>query len=435
MSATAIIAIMLTGPALAEDAQLLVRGEWQATPVRDLPESLDPVELCEYGGWRARQVDATGFFRTERIDGRWWLVDPDGHLFISVGLCSVAPEGVDKDPLALQRYFGDIGTWAIRTAKLLQGLGFNSLGCWSDWRPIRASEHPMPYFPRWNFMRTYKNQRDPKWGPPGWPNDCMPLFDPDFESFCDSHAQQLAATKDDPYLVGHFSDNELPFRPNLLDLYLEQDPGDTGYQAARKWLDESRAATGTPAEAEITLAEQDAFLEFASDRYYRIVNEAIKRHDSNHLFVGSRVHGRTIRPATLRGARHADVVSVNYYHRWSPESERLDGWVEAAGRPFLNSEWYAMKLDSKDVETSGAGFRVKTQRDRGLFYRNMVLGLLDHPGCVGWHWFKYGGDNDQTSRGFVSEEFLPHSEMHGVMSKTNKHVYGIAPLGDSQNGP
>jgi len=412
-------------------ASLLRDGQWQPTPVRTVAdvEGFAPsarVELSQYGGWKARRVEATGFFRTAEVGGRWWLIDPEGCLFLSVGLCSVSREGVGKDLSIADRVFGSVGNWALRTSELLTTRGFNSLGCWSDWRPFRDGPRPLPYFPRWNFMSTYKNQRDPNYGPTGYPNECMPLFDPAFESFCHRHAEQLAATKDDPWLVGHFSDNELPFRPNLLDLYLELPATDPGHRAAATWLMRYRRDDGTPTHAQISKGEQDAFLEYAASRYYSIVNRAIKTYDPNHLYVGSRVHGRTIIEPVFRGARAADVVSVNYYHRWSAEHERMDGWVAGSGRPFLVSEWYAMKLDDAGLEVSGAGFRVRTQRDRGLFYQNLVLGLLEHPGCVGWHWFKYGGDGEGHSRGTVSRQYEPHTEMLDVMQAVNEQVYPLA---------
>ena len=40
-----------------------------------------------YGGWcGGPQLKATGFFRTEKVGGKWWLVDPEGHLFFSHGV-------------------------------------------------------------------------------------------------------------------------------------------------------------------------------------------------------------------------------------------------------------------------------------------------------------------------------------------------------------
>jgi len=168
------------------------------------------------------------------------------------------------------------------------------------------------------------------------------------------------------------------------------------------------------------------FLEHAAHEYYSIVNQAIKTHDPNHLYVGSRIHGRTIVEPVFRGAGDVDVVSINYYHRWSAETERLAHWVEWSGRPFLDSEWYAMELPDPKLEVQGAGFRVRTQRDRGLFYQNMVLGLLGEPGCVGWHWFKYGGDSDTRSVGFVDRQYQPHAEMTKVMQAVNRQVYPLA---------
>lgn len=36
---------------------------------------------------------ATGWFRTQKVDGRWWLVTPDGRLFFSTGIDGIGPGG------------------------------------------------------------------------------------------------------------------------------------------------------------------------------------------------------------------------------------------------------------------------------------------------------------------------------------------------------
>ena len=46
-----------------------------------------------YGGWAGTTEVATGFFRTQQVDGRWWLIDPEGHPFFSNGINHVVPEG------------------------------------------------------------------------------------------------------------------------------------------------------------------------------------------------------------------------------------------------------------------------------------------------------------------------------------------------------
>ena len=47
-------------------------------------------DRSKYGGWKdGPKLKATGFFRKEKIDGKWALVDPEGHLFFSIGLANV----------------------------------------------------------------------------------------------------------------------------------------------------------------------------------------------------------------------------------------------------------------------------------------------------------------------------------------------------------
>ncbi len=302
-----LLAMLLAAPT---EADLLSQGRWTPTPVETLADvagytPVGHVARSRYGGWLARRFEATGFFRTQSDGQRWWLADPDGYAFLTIGLCSVTRTGVTADEAVATRVFNSSAAWATATARLLLDHGFNSLGCWSEAETFEAAGARIPYFPRWNFMATYKSRRDPVDGPRGYPKECMPLFDDAFETFCMEHAKQLEATQDDPWLVGHFSDNELPFRPNLLDLYLELPDTDSGHRAAAKWLAESRAKSGRDADATIDEAEQDGFLEFASDRYYRIVAAAIHAHDPHHLYVGSRstaaVSGR--RRSVARGIR------------------------------------------------------------------------------------------------------------------------------------
>lgn len=52
---------------------------------------LRPASFGTYGGWKhGPKLEATGFFRTAKVDGKWWLVDPEGYLFHSSGLTTVS---------------------------------------------------------------------------------------------------------------------------------------------------------------------------------------------------------------------------------------------------------------------------------------------------------------------------------------------------------
>ena len=161
---------------------------------------------------------------------------------------------------------------------------------------------------------------------------------------------------------------------------------------------------------------------------FSIVGRAIREADPNHMFFGSRFHGSVLRSASVfRGCGpNVDVVSCNYYGSWTPDPERLANWVEWSGRPFMVTEWYAKGMDSGMANITGAGWTVRTQKDRGRFYQNYTLGLLKEPGCVGWHWFKYASGEQGTHHGIVDENFAAYDVTLRLMSEMNAQVYPLA---------
>ena len=196
--------------------------------------------LLGAGGFRA-----TGFFRTEQRDGRWWLITPEGNAFFSIGMDVIALAGetyVDgrecmfRDLPApdgelaahwskrdergglwpqrdrsfdngrafnfytanLERKFGPDWRerWREETAQRLEAWGFNTIGNWSE--PDLWAMHRLPYtVPLWLEGGFW-------WG--GMPDP----FDPRFAAAVDCMARNAAARfRRDPWLVGYFVDNEL----------------------------------------------------------------------------------------------------------------------------------------------------------------------------------------------------------------------------------
>ena len=116
-------------------------------------------------------------------------------------------------------------------------------------------------------------------------------------------------------------------------------------------------------------------------------NETIKAQDPNHLFLGSRFFQPDMNREEIFEAigPHVDIISVNHYNQWTPDISRIQMWEAEAGRPVIISEFYTKGEDSNMPNTTGAGWVVRTQHDRGLFYQNFVLALLESKACVGWH--------------------------------------------------
>ena len=60
----------------------------------------------EYGGWASGpNLKSTGFFRAEKHNGKWWLVTPGGHLFLSFGINSITTTEGDTMTEGRERMF------------------------------------------------------------------------------------------------------------------------------------------------------------------------------------------------------------------------------------------------------------------------------------------------------------------------------------------
>ena len=428
------------GAAEPVDAATKPGKPFEARPTRtlaDLPSLPADGPLDRFGGLASGSGRGTGFFRTDLVAGRRWLVDPDGGRFISVGMNSATPVPTSGGREALARRFGDESAWASTTTGLLRAAGFNTTGAWSDHDRLAAVDPPLATCRLWSFMSSYGKKRGGTFmqaGHVGYPNDCPFIFDPEFPAFCREHAGRLAATKDDPWIIGHFSDNEMPWSRKLLEKYLELPEADPGRRAAATWLAARRGGAPT---GEITDADRIAFLEHAMDTYLGTVAAAVREHDPHHLFLGVRLHEPVFDlPEVYRAAgRHCDVVCVNYYRHWSPDPEQMAMWAAEARKPFMVTEHYAKGADSGLGNTGGAGWLVRTQRDRGRFYQNFALGLLESRHCVGWHWHRYA-DNDpddkkvdpsnrDSNKGIVSARYEPWAPLIEEMTAFNTRIHGI----------
>jgi hypothetical protein len=263
----------------------------------------------------------------------------------------------------------------------------------------------------------------------------MFVFDPGFEKSCEDLAKQIESLRNDPNLLGYFSDNELPFSREALKNYLSLPDQDPGHIAAATWV---RSKHGAKVDVKhITEKDQEAFLEFLADRYFRIVSSSLKKHDPHHMFLGCRFYSADYNhPEVFRAAgKYVDVVSVNYYHAWTPDAAKLESWEREAGKPILITEWYAKALDSGLANMGGAGWVVKTQSDRGRYYQNFGIGLLESKVCVGWHWFKYT-DNDpddrltdpsnrDSNKGILNNRYDPYQPLLDAMKQLNLRAYSL----------
>jgi hypothetical protein len=117
-------------------------------------------------------------------------------------------------------------------------------------------------------------------------------------------------------------------------------------------------------------------------------------------------------------------------------------WERESGRPILITEWYAKGADTGMANGGGAGWLVHTQRERGLFYQNFALALLESKVCVGWDWFRYM-DNDpddkkvdpsnrDSNKGIVSNRYVPYEPLLSAMKELNQRSIAIVDYFDGR---
>ena len=406
----------------------------------------EPLKLSKYGGLMERKADVTGFFHVRKIDGRWWAIDPEGHYYFNITLNGIRPGKSERNIRFLKEKYGTKENWIIETILMLQENGFTCAGSWSDVEAIteanKTLDKPLAYCINWNFMSSYGRERGGTYQQPGhtgYPKSAIFVFDPEFETFCDRHAQQLSANKDDPNLFGHFSDNEMPFKFNSLDNYFALPDTEPGHNAAANWMSERGIEPDR-----ITDQHREEFLSLVADKYFSIISNAIKKYDPNHMYIGARFYSSEKKqPAFMNTAgKYLDVVSNNYYGKWTPDKTDMENWEAWTGKPFIITEYYTKGEDSGMGNISGAGWIVRTQKDRGLFYQNYNLALIESKNCVGWHYFKYQ-DNDPTAKGvdpsnvdsnkgIVNNEYEVWQPMMEKMNELNNQVYQVIDYFDSK---
>lgn len=375
-----------------------------------------------YGGWIKLQGKKTGFFHTEQVNGRWWLVTPEGNVFFAKGVESLDLGEDNNNPLQ------DSDEAAGKLASQLKSWNFNTTG--SERRKLPG----MPYAV--NLGLASSSTKDL------WLLGIVPdYFSPEFKEAVERRAAELCPElAQDPWLIGYYTDNEIRWVPDIrskesvLEAFLKKSPDSPGYKKAAAFLKEHRRTTET-----FTYDDILAFLEIAAAEYGKIVYGAIKRYDTNHLILGSRFNSLAPIQLTRGLAPYYDVFSFNNYEHRAP-LYKLTEITRISGKPTIITEFSFKAMDSGLYNSIGAGEAVATQQDRADLFTNYVQDLSRLPSCLGFYWFRYrdqpkegagtsspggmGGEN--SNYGLVQMNGTPWTILISRMKEVNGNIENLA---------
>ena len=456
--------------------------------LQDFAKHPGPADRNEFGGWESGPtLKATGAFRTEKWNGKWYFVDPKGKLFWSHGLDCVTmfnstPTQYREDYFAdlpvsgeLAKFQGNI-TWVPRgfykdkklpiksynfgQANLcrkygdnfkqkyfdlchmrLKSWGFNTIGNWSDFQFCEMSKTP--------YVRGLGIKGPTIPGSDGWWGKFPDPFHPDFRAkFVEECRKNATPVANDPYCIGFFSDNELPWGNDgqlarsvlkapaaqpAKKQYVEflkkkyEDIEKLNYSWGCKLPDWDALLNATDTVPPQNHPDIDELLEFLAREFFFICNDVIKQAAPGKLYLGSRFshrHGAAIERAA---AEYCDVVTFNSYSR---NVEDFNLPENAKDTPIMIGEYHFGGLD-RGVFHPGLQPTLN-QDDRTKAYEKYITGALKNPRMIGAHWFQFA-DQPSTGRfegesfqiGFVSITDTPYSNIIKKSREIGDHIYQI----------
>lgn len=385
-----------------------------------------------------------GFWRLAKsADGVWWFVSPQGRREFLNTVTTVQPFQLGRDPRGvsfhsrdydgtLGKYDGDLEGWAKKTVARVNDVGFKGLGAWCH--PV-FHQLDVPITRDLNLWKHYgaSNAR---------------LYHPDFAKIMDGVVKTAVKDlKDNPNLVGYFTDNELdwsdatigprqyfdglpvgdPNRVQVVNTIKAVWPNLADYNAAwnvslKDWRElEAQPVLSREPEAAYTKLFA-VWLEKAAGDYFRISSELVRKHDPNHLILGVRFAGIAPREVVRASRDYTDAQSLNYYVPDAQLDREMFAMIYAeSGQPMILSEYGFHALDNRSGSRNVFGFQaqVPDQQARAEAYQLFTSRLARVPYVVGADWFQWSdeppsgrsSDGEDVNFGIVDVDDKPYEQL------------------------
>lgn len=396
-----------------------------------------------YGGWKKKKLkEGTGHFSRYKEGEKWWLTDPLGYAYFSMGPDCVGagsdcrvdgvekwldwlPEREDEEyremfyepalqgithrrPLMfsftkanLYRAFGRdwYGKWKEMITGQLKKYGMNTLGNWSDGELLGKTDIPyvtsLPEFPA-TAQSIFRDFPD--------------VFSEEYVLQSKRCAQALKERRSDPLMIGYFLRNEpaWAFVDNLvladevlynpektackekLIGFLKEKYGSID-KLNRAWKSSFEGFEGLyRQQKDVSGRSEDAkrdMREFSRQMmraYIEIPVRECRKADPNHMILGMR-WAWISNPDLVAGWENFDVFSINCYA--VDPTEKIQQIADlGVDLPVMIGEFHFGALDAGLSATGLEG--VESQRDRGTAYQYYCESVAAHPSGVGCHYFQ-----------------------------------------------
>lgn len=425
--------------------------------ITEMDEKPGPTDRSKYGGWLdGEKFDSTGTFQVRKVDGKWWMVDPDGYLFWSHGVVRVTPSSAvtiidnresffaalpDADaPLGefyttkdefLYRYYQSWGinkTYDFSAANIRIKYGEDWRVAYRDMLFRRLRNWGMNTLSAGSAKEIYHENRVPYCdrielqtprigGAPEHLNVIRDPFHPDFGEKFAEHLRERGDELLSPWCYGYFVDNKLVwgadhdlarwvlkspgqqaakkiFIANLKNKYGTIEALNLVWKSTYKSWDELLATQQEPPEGSIK--DCAAFSAVLIEEYFKNIGTVMQQEAPGKLYLGCRyvtVNERVLQIA----AKYCDVLTFDLF--WDSLADfKLPQGID---KPVLIGEFHFGALD-RGLFHPGLNQKAN-QEERALAYEKYVRSALLNPFVVGTAWHQF---SDQATTGrFDGENF------------------------------
>lgn len=427
---------------VTSDADILAAKQQEDRLMKTLwqpPRHRDPFGGATDLGWNSK---ATGFYRVEQHNGKWWFISPDGNPCFYTGVCTV-PTLINGTPItgreALFQWLPPHeGTYApawgkspwnsndttdyfsFDTANLIRKFG-------PSW-PQQARQEAVERLQHWGFCGAGKwSERLPNtpslpvlWYSADYIGRHPDVFNPNVRAqIRGSLEQQIAPQRNDPYILGWSIKNEfdevittqeirelllkganVPAKRALVEEALTMRYHGDIARLASAWKvsaatrDQLYASQPNPPEDDL-----EALRQFFAKTYYAFLYKTVKQIDPHHLYFGY-----WIVPGWWQNASdweliapYCDVIGYDRYATTFSDSW-LQGFFNSTRKPVLCGEFSFPPYYNGQRGFGRYFISTTSESQEGQLYTKWAEDAAANPYCIGMFWFEYR-DEPITGRG------------------------------------
>jgi hypothetical protein len=348
-----------------------------------------------------------GFITIKKIEGRSWLIKPDGQPFFAHGITHARNLRTNAD---LDKF-----------SKACKEIGFNAYGYGCP-TPLRSH---MPFVESWNHLvpiSYYRGKNSVRF---------IDIFDPKEQSKLESGVKFICQrSRNNPNTIGYCWTDlgswplENPAGKNWVDYIRNLPEGTPGQTAYQQFLLTWGGEKGK--------ARDRSFLRLIAREYFRIVGTAQRKFAPNHLVFGERFSFNTFVPEVFEEMQpYVDAIAIQPPFQSNFPKEKLDEIHKLSGKPILLCDFAVRFLDGdkeingwKPEENSIAG---------GKAYARYIEQAFNTGYIIGSFWCNpedsaRGFGNEGVKQGFFNEGILPRPGLYQSVQGVNKMIKKKTPV-------